>query len=135
METDKKNILAFLTILFIGLIFIFSNLDRSALWQDEGETACVSRTILQYGIPKGTDGLNSFSQQQGLELGQDNEWKLHPWFQFYWSAIFMNITNGSTFSLRFPFALLGFGSIVLMYFVAIEIFKNKKVMILYKVFF
>jgi hypothetical protein len=126
LKANKKYTVAFLIILLLGAILIFTNLDRSALWQDEGETACVSKTVLQYGVPKGTDGLNSFSQQQGLELGENNEWKLHPWFQYYWSAIFISITNGSTFSLRFPFALLGFGSLILMYFVAIEIFKDKK---------
>jgi 4-amino-4-deoxy-L-arabinose transferase-like glycosyltransferase len=126
LENNKKYTLALLAILFLSIVLIFSNLDRSALWQDEGETVCVSKTIFESGIPKGTDGLNSFSQQQGLELGENNEWKLHPWFQFYWSALFMSVTDGSTFSLRFPFALLGFGSILLMYFVAFEIFKDKK---------
>ena len=75
-----------LLVLFSGVL-ILKNLDAGMLWQDEGETVCVAQTILTDGIPKGTDGVNNFSQQEGRELGANQEWKLHPWFQFYAVAL------------------------------------------------
>jgi hypothetical protein len=106
-------ILAFLT--FLSSILLLTNLDRSLLWQDEGETACVAKTILEHGVPMGYDSINSFSQQNGRELSETGIWKLHPWFQFYWLAPFLAVMNHDTFTARFPFVVLGIASVLLMF--------------------
>lgn len=128
MASDKKlfSIISIMFLLFFSSFWVLQNLDLCALWQDEAETACVSRTIEKYGIPKGFDGLNHFSQQEGREYGANYEWKLHPWFQFYWAAGSFALFGESTWSARFPFALLGICSILLSFFLAKRIWKDDK---------
>lgn len=119
---------------YIGLIclvlftsgWILTNLHFCMLWQDEGETVCVAQTVLTEGIPKGTDGTNFFSQQEGREYGENQEWKLHPWFQFYWVALFFSFFEQTTFMARFPFALLGIGTVLFSFFLARRLWKDER---------
>jgi len=113
-------------LLLFSSYWILANLDMSMLWQDEGETVCVAETVLTEGIPKGTDGKNFFSQQEGREYGDNYEWKLHPWFQFYWLALFFSFFEHTTFIARFPFALLGIGTVFFSFFLALRLWKDKK---------
>ena len=121
LENTKKISLVYyyvgLTILALFASFwLLANLGNCMLWQDEAETICVAQTVLTDGIPKGTDGLNFFSQQEGREYGQNYEWKLHPWFQFYWVALFFSVVEASTYTARLPFALLGLATVFLSFF-------------------
>jgi hypothetical protein len=59
------------TVLIFGLFLYFTNLDNVYLWQDEAQTALISQTVLQGGIPKGSDGKNYFSQELGAEYGEN----------------------------------------------------------------
>jgi hypothetical protein len=122
-STSKPGIrlLISLLILLSGAYLIFKNLDRSYLWQDEAETACIARTIPVYGIPKGYDGLNYFTQEQGAELGKHNEWKLTPWLQFYTEEASFAIFGQSVFAARLPFALFGLASLLLFFFLCLEL--------------
>ena len=119
-------LLALVLLVGITSAWVLANLDVGMLWQDEGETACVSRTVLTEGIPKGTDGINFYSQQEGREYGVNHEWKLHPWFQFYWLAIFLALFESTTFVARFPFALLGIGTVILGFLLARRLWKDEK---------
>ncbi len=96
------------------------------LWQDEGETVCVAETVLTEGIPKGTDGKNFFSQQEGREYGENYEWKLHPWFQFYWLALFFSFFEPTTYIARFPFAILGIATVMFSFFLSMRLWNDKK---------
>ncbi|MCP4443027.1 MAG: hypothetical protein GY810_29325 [Aureispira sp.] len=122
----QSNWLAVAIILIIGGYLLIYDLGDGYLWQDEAETACVSRTVLQSGIPKGFDGVNYFSQQDGKEYGENYTWKLHPWFQFYWTATFFATLGESTFTARLPFALLGLGSALLGFFLSLMLWKDRK---------
>lgn len=122
----QRPFFAPLVLLVAACLLVLVNLDHSMLWQDEAETACVSRTVLQGGIPKGYDGLNYFSQQEGREYGKNYEWKLHPWFQFYWQAAFFAVLGQSTFTARLPFALLGIGTVVFLYFLALSVWRGDR---------
>ena len=42
---------------------------RYGLWDDEAQTALISQTIVDHGLPLGHDGVNSFSQEAGAEFG------------------------------------------------------------------
>jgi len=96
------------------------------LWQDEGETVCVAQTVLTEGIPKGMDGTNFFSQEEDREYGENQEWKLHPWFQFYWIALFFSFFEQTTFMARFPFALLGIATVLLSFFLARRLWRDAR---------
>ncbi len=123
-----KPIYFYVGLLLLALFssyWILANLDFCMLWQDEGETVCVAETVLTEGIPKGTDGKNFFSQQEGREYGANYEWKLHPWFQFYWLALFFAFFEHTTFIARLPFALLGIATVLFSFFLALRIWKDK----------
>lgn len=123
LQTYKVGLV--ILVLFTSF-WMLKNLDICMLWQDEAETVCVAQTVLTDGIPKGTDGRNFFSQQEGREYGENYEWKLHPWFQFYWLALFFSIFEPSTFWARFPFTLLGIGTVLLSFFLARRVWKDDK---------
>jgi len=115
---DFYNKIIFSVILLCALFLLFFNLGNQYLWQDEAETALVSKTILTDGIPRATDGTNSFSQLQGRDYGKNNIWIRHTWLPFYVLAGFYKIFGETTFISRLPFAIFGFGTIVLTYFFA-----------------
>jgi 4-amino-4-deoxy-L-arabinose transferase-like glycosyltransferase len=106
-------------------LFIF-NLGNQYLWQDEAETALVSKTILTYGIPKGYDGKNYFSQLLGQDYTKDYIWRLHPWLQFYLCAAFFSLFGTSTFVARLPFALFGIASVFMTYALCKTLWHNRK---------
>ncbi len=115
-----------LPIAIVASILIFSNLGDSSLWQDEAETALVSRTILTHGIPLGYDGKNYFSQQFGKDTSNNHAWKWHPWLPFYVLAGFFAVLGISTFVARLPFALFGLGTVILTYFYALTMFRSRR---------
>jgi 4-amino-4-deoxy-L-arabinose transferase-like glycosyltransferase len=116
-------------IVLVASLLLLWNLGDQRLWQDEANTALVSRTILTHGVPLGHDGVNSFSQELGAEFGPDHIYKWHPWLPFYLLAAFFRIFGVGTFTARLPFALLGIGSGVLVYFLGLALFKKRRVAI------
>ena len=115
VSVKEKILLAVMSLAAVFLLFY--NLDNQYLWQDEAQTALISKTILTKGIPLATDGLNNFSQ----ELGRDYEkgtyiFKWHPWLSYYVTALSFKVLGVSTFSARFPHVLFGLFTIFLLYF-------------------
>src|ERR1039457_5849060 len=66
-------------IVLVASLLLLWNLGDQRLWQDEANTALVSRTILTHGVPLGHDGVNSFSQELGAKFGPDHVYNWHPW--------------------------------------------------------
>jgi hypothetical protein len=64
---NDKNLERFflLLILFVSLFLFLANLGNQYLWQDEAQTALISKTILTDDVPRGYDGKNFFSQERG----------------------------------------------------------------------
>jgi len=116
-----------LVLLCIASALILANLGNQYLWQDEAQTALISKTVLTHGIPLGYDGKNYFSQELGQEYGKNYIWKFHPWFQFYLLAAFFAVFGISTFVARLPFALFGIATILLTYTVAKSLWKSRRV--------
>lgn len=90
LKLSQKELFFLLLVVVIASILFFANLGNIYLWQDEASTALISKTVLQYGVPKGYDGKNYFSQELGTEYGKNYIWKWHPWFPFYYLAVFLN---------------------------------------------
>jgi len=114
-----------LLIIALGAVLLLKNLGNHCLWQDEAETALVGKTILTHGIPIGTDGKNSFSQDMAGDERKYDPWRLHPWLQFYVVALSFALFGADTFSARLPFALIGIGVIFLTYIFTRDLFKNR----------
>ncbi len=117
--------LSLLTI--VSGVLLLSDIHDDYLWQDEAQTALVSQSILKYGVPKATDGKNSFAQVKDAEYGKNKIWKFHPWLPFYSTAASFAILGKSTFTARLPFALLGVCSVLLLYFLGLKIYKDQSV--------
>ena len=106
-----------LLILVVSTLVFFPNLARNYLWQDEAQTALISRSILTNGIPYGHDDKNSFSQELGAENGNSGVYKWHPWIPFYIHAAFFQLFGQSDFTARLPDALFGIGTVLLCFFI------------------
>ncbi len=118
-QPKGKTELMFLIGLALGTVALFFlNLGNHYLWQDEAQTALLAKTILEWGVPYGTDGKNFFSQEFGAEYGENYLWKWHTWFSFYLVAIFFKLFGVSTLTARLPFALFGGATVFLLYFFA-----------------
>ena len=102
------------------------NLAGPILWQDEAQSALIARTVVETGLPRGTDGLNFFSQEQGAEYAQNHLWRWHTWLPFYLVAGSYKLFGESTFSGRFPGALLGWISICLTYRLGVELWRDRR---------
>lgn len=119
-EAIRKHGLPFL-IFFFAAFFMFHNLDGRLLWQDEAQTALIAKTVIQKGLPHGTDGVHSFSQDAGAEYGDNHLWRYHPWLQFYLAAASVKVLGESDFAFRFPFAFFGFLTVVFVYFMTLKL--------------
>ncbi|MBC2717245.1 MAG: phospholipid carrier-dependent glycosyltransferase [Desulfobacteraceae bacterium] len=126
--TEKNKEYAFLILLLCcSSFFLHANLGNQYLWQDEAETALLSRTILEHGVPLGYDGKNYFSQYPEKDRGKNYIWRYHPWFPFYLLSAFFYIFGINTFFARLPFALFGIATIILTYYFTKTLFKDKRV--------
>jgi 4-amino-4-deoxy-L-arabinose transferase-like glycosyltransferase len=112
-------------LVLVPAFLLLWNLGDQRLWDDEAQTALISQTILDHGLPLGHDGVNSFSQEAGAEFGADHVYKWHPWLPFYLLATFFRLFGVSTFTARLPFALLGIACPVLLYFLATALFARR----------
>jgi 4-amino-4-deoxy-L-arabinose transferase-like glycosyltransferase len=106
--------LAVALLLALAAAFLFGRLGQRYLWQDEAQTALVSRTILDHGVPLGTDGRNFFSQELGAEYDAHSRWRWHTWLPFYVTAASFRVLGATTIAARLPFALFGLATILLV---------------------
>ncbi|MFQ5901844.1 MAG: ArnT family glycosyltransferase [Thermodesulfobacteriota bacterium] len=121
-----KDHIIFLAVLMLASILLFKNLGNIYLWQDEAETAVISQNILKFSLPMAWDGRNLVSQSPDEELhNSEYVWVQHPWFQYYVTALSFFIFGKSTFAARFPFALFGLLSIVFVYYLTLQLTKEK----------
>jgi len=86
------------------------------LWEDEGDTAALASNILKFGVPKAWDGAAFLDCDHGTRLNRDLVMVTHPWVQYYLAAASFLIFGQNTFAARFPFALAGWLSILVVYF-------------------
>ena len=126
IHNRKYEYFFLIVVVIFSSFLIFYNLDNQYLWQDEAQTALIGKTILSDGVPKGTDGINIFSQELGAEYNDDFIWKLHPWLQFYLVSASYKLFGVNTFTSRLPFALFGICTILLTYFFTKSLFKEKR---------
>ena len=83
---DRADAAVLLGLTVLSATLLLANLGNQYLWQDEAQTALLARSVLEHGIPQGTDGTNSFSQERGVEIAPDGVWRWHTWLSFYVTA-------------------------------------------------
>lgn len=116
-----------LLLLFFSSIFLV-NLSGQDYSGDETGTLFVARTILKYGFPSAWDGQMLLSLSNGADftkIGDFYLWNWHPWLQFYITFLGIFFWGDSVEGTRMPFALFGVFTVIILYFTAHELFKNK----------
>jgi len=125
-DSTSDFVVLIIILTFAGASF-FLNLGDIPFWQDEGETAVVSSNLLENKIPVSWDGKNLVSSLNGADFNSDFVWTWHPWVQFYVTAASFWVLGKSTFAGRIPFALCGFFTVWLLYFVTVKLTDNKRI--------
>jgi len=116
-------------LLTLSLVLIFKNLSNNYLWQDEAESAVYGRNIIKYGYPRAFDGRNLLRAYLAT-FGKNYQCTFHPWLYFYPISLSHIILGESTLSSRLPFAVYGFLSIVILFFLAKRLFKKDSIALL-----
>jgi len=111
--------------LLAGLLLL-TNLGSPYLWQDEAQTALIAGPILDHGLPYGTDGRNFYSQEQGIEYGENYLWRWHTWLPFYLTAGSFALFGSDTAPARLPFALFGIATVLLTFFTARSLWPDRR---------
>lgn len=127
---EPGRVIAAAAVVFVAALLIFIRLDQRVLYIDEAETALLGRTTLAHGIPTAHDGKNLISQELEHEHDARDVWRWTPWLEKYMTAASFAVLGESTFSARFPFALLGLLSVVSMYPLALAWFRDRWVGVL-----
>ncbi|MBI2217405.1 MAG: glycosyltransferase family 39 protein [Candidatus Rokubacteria bacterium] len=117
-------------LLLVAAVLLFTGLDDRYLWDDEAETALLARRIQAIGLPIAHDGRDLISQGCGLDADRNYLWAFHPWLPMYLTAGSFALLGESTFTARLPFALLGFASVLSLYFVAQRVSGDRRVALL-----
>jgi len=112
-------------LLLVATWLLLYNLGGECLWDDEAQTALISRSISLSGVPLGHDGRHSFSQELGAEFGDDRVYKWHPWLPFYLLAGFFRLFGEGTAVARLPFALVGVAACASTYLFAKQLFGKR----------
>jgi 4-amino-4-deoxy-L-arabinose transferase-like glycosyltransferase len=126
-QTRQGQGLILAGILIVSAVLFLANLGNQNLWQDEAQTALISKTILTEGVPRGYDGKNYFSQEGGAEYGKNYIWRWHTWLPFYVLAGFYEVFGVSTFVSRLPFVFFGLGTVVLLYYYARAVWPGTRI--------
>ena len=126
MQREGSDWVAGIAFAVLAAALLLPNLGESYLWQDEAQTAVVARTILTDGVPRGSDGTNFFSQEQGREYGADHLWIWHTWGSFYLTAASLFALGENTAAARLPFALLGVATVALAYFAGLTLWRDRR---------
>ena len=99
----------------LGLVLLFANLGSDYLWSDEGDTAVLATSIVKYGIPKAWDGVTFTDSDKGARVNDELVMVSHPWAQYYFTAASFLVLGENSFAARFPFALAGWITVLLVY--------------------
>ncbi len=126
MRYDHRDWISLALLGALASALLLARLDSSYLWQDEAQTAVIARTVLEHGIPLGSDGRNFFSQEQGVEYAEGYVWKWHTWLSFYVVAAFFALLGPTTEAARLPFALFGVATVLLSYVAARQFWRTRE---------
>ncbi|CAM2059927.1 PMT_2 domain-containing protein [Desulfovibrionales bacterium] len=103
-----------LVILALAAFLLFFQVGVRPFWQDEAETACLSRNVLKYSLPLAFDGVNLVSQEEQREFSTNFIWSWSPWVQIYVASAGFLMGGENTTAGRSPFVFVG---LLCVYFV------------------
>lgn len=120
MHSSQSSILVVGISLVYGVFLVLGGWAHT-LWGDEAETALYARSILQYGVPRGWDGVNLMGFADGATLHANTLITSNPWPQYYLVAASFAVFGESSFAARLPFIFLAIISLPLLFLIAKQI--------------
>lgn len=105
-----------------SFLLIFLGLGDGALQVDEGMDTFVSTTILKFGVPMHSDGVNATMLFADI---YDGLFIYRTWLPYYLQAFSLEVFGHTTFAARLPFALVGVSSVIALYFLTLKLTGNK----------
>jgi hypothetical protein len=139
--SPRTEILAQAIIFGLAAILLFWGLTEKYLWQDEAATAVLAVRMLKFGRPMAYDGKNLLTidmqdEDEDAELSKrtkepqaaidyyveqgnfkkDTTWKWQPWGLFAIAAAGIKLLGQTTLGARLPFALAGFATVPLLFY-------------------
>lgn len=117
-----KNCLPLLFLILYSSALILTDLGGSALQVDEGADTWVSSTILKFGVPRHSDGVNRTMEYADI---YDGLFIYRTWVPYYLQAFSLAIFEDKTFAARLPFALTGIASVIGLYFLSLKLTRNR----------
>lgn len=106
---------AILVVALVALFPLFGNLGAGTLWADEADTAVFARSILKTGLPTAWDGTTFTDSDSGRRLASNLVLVGTPWVPYYVTAASLAVFGETSFAARFPFALAGLATLLLLY--------------------
>lgn len=107
-------------------ILVLPNLGNAYLWQDEGETAVLARSVLLHGYPLATHGSQVVSDQPDQRDLKHGVWIWTPWLPMYVAALSFAVFGATTWAARLPFALTAWSALLLSYPVFLELTASRR---------
>jgi len=111
----------------LASVLLLTNLGGEALWEDEGDTAVLARTILQSGVPTAWDGVAFLDPDYGQRLTEKLVMVSHPWLQYYLAAASFAVLGESVVAARLPFALAGAATVALVYALGVMVLRRRSI--------
>lgn len=119
-----RQFLVIAFILSLAAFLWFYRLDLHLMWNDEIDVAIYAKNILTSGLPTGWDGRNLYAYRDGSVLNSELLGVLSPWLTHYLMALSFYVFGVTTWAARFPFALTGFLTLILIYFLVQKLFRD-----------
>lgn len=120
---EFKHFPLFFLILY-SVAMIFLGLSEGVLQVDEGADTFITTTILKFGFPMHSDGINSSMLFADI---YDGLFVYRPWIPYYTQALSLSFLGQSTFAARLPFALIGVLSIIFFYRFSLKFTGQKNI--------
>jgi hypothetical protein len=118
-------------LILCAIFLVFTRLDYSALQVDEGGDTFVSTTILKYGLPHHSDGVNETMTFADI---YDGLFIYRTWFPYYLQALSILLLGKTTLAARLPFALAGIASVCTIYYLALQLTQRTSIAFLSALF-
>jgi hypothetical protein len=109
----------------VASFLLLANLGADALWEDEGDTAVLAANVLKHRVPVAWDGVTFVAPDYGDRLTKSFVMISHPWLQYYVAAASFAIFGESPWAARFPFALAGLATILLVYAMTVTLVRSR----------
>lgn len=109
----------------VATVLVLANLGADHLWEDEGDTAVLAANILRHRLPVAWDGVTFVAPDYGQRLTRSFVMVSHPWLQYYAAAASFALFGETPWAARFPFALAGLATIVLVYVMTANLLRSR----------